>query len=647
MTAGTLTTKIAPVTDTQPSFSITSLDALRSSAAGADAAALGAAVAEGVKTRAIAPAVYADLVARHGDVLHAALDRVGELSKGYATRVNVESLKELMGSLRFVRDNLESESERARVVDTFLEIQSRVSFFEREYLFGKATTEGAKKESDHGGAYHVSVERVAKGGLVIPKTRRPRTILLLNPSQESVYGQFAVLPHPSLGLLYIGTALSKAGHKVSILDADSVGLTRDGLMALLKDEGVEIVGVITVTPIYNKVVQLCAAIKEVFPQMVTVIGGIHPTVSPAQAMQAPAIDFAVKGEGEQTMLDLVEALNGDRALADIPGLLYREEGKVRQNRERPLIDDLDSIPVPDWSLLRKGVYSYPDALHHPAFPVFTSRGCPSRCIYCQTKNMFTLKFRTRSAANVVDEIEHLVKAQGAREIHIWDDVFTANPDRVFAVRDEMKRRGLRVPISFPNGMRADQVSPEILRALKEMGAYSVAFGIETGSAEIMERIRRGLTKEEIVRAVGWAKAEGLETWGFFLIGLPTETKAQIEETIAFARFLDLDVAKFHVMQPYPGSTAFFQLEGKGLIQNYNYDQYGIHTAPVHRLDDLTADEILEMQRRAYRRFYLRPRKIFQHALRLKSFHRLKINLATAGGLLKLIFSGEGVPRAAD
>ena len=644
-----------PVNETEGGFAVHAvadlLGSIGLSNVGDDPSAFASHLAALMKERAVAPAVFRSLLGAHPDVLRKAVGRLHRESRVYATHINLESLKELTASLKFVADNLGEgdEESSSRVVDVLLEIQSRVQFFEREYLQGKAMTQPAPEETagEESEAFRLSVERTSRGGLRIPVTKRPRTILLLNPSQGSVYGQFSVLPHPSLGLLYVGTSLAKAGHRVSILDADSIGLTQDALMDILEKEKVEIVGIITVTPIYNNVAKLCAEIKRTFPGITTVIGGIHPTVSPMQSIQPPAIDFAVKGEGEQTMLDLVEALNGDMAFEDIPGLLYRDqEGSVCQNRERPLIDDLDSIPTPDWSLLRQGVYSYPDALHHPAFPLFTSRGCPSRCTYCQTKNMFTLKLRIRSAKNVVDEIEHLVRERGAKEIHIWDDVFTAHQPRVFEIRDEMKRRGLRVPISFPNGMRADHVSPEILRALKEMGAYSVAFGIESGNAEILEVIRRGMTKGDIENAVKWAKQEGLETWGFFLIGLPTETRRQIEDTIEFARDLDLDVAKFHVMQPYPGSTAFFQLEGMGLIENYNYDEYGIHTAPVHRLKDLTSDEILQLQRQAYRRFYLRPGKILQHALRLKSFHRLKINLAMAGGVLKLIFSRNDLPRLA-
>ena len=361
-------------------FRVTSLAALEAMTASDDREALADALVQGIKERAVALAAYGEIFDGHGDLLRRALDRIGEAAKGYATKVNVESLKELMASLRFVLDGIGTEDAaiRKQAIDTLLEIQSRVSFFEREYLIGKSAESVAPSR---GGAFHVSLERVAKGGLRIPRTRRPRTILLINPSQESVYGKFSVLPHPSLGLLYVGTALNHAGHRVSILDADSIGLTREALMTVLRDEAIEVVGIITVTPIYNKVVELCAAIKDAFPRIVTVIGGIHPTVSPMQSMQAAVIDYGVKGEGEQTMLDLMEGLNGDRPLADIPGLLYRENGVVRQNRERPLIDDLDSIPAPDWSLLRKSVYSYPDALHHPAFPVFTSRGCPSRCTY--------------------------------------------------------------------------------------------------------------------------------------------------------------------------------------------------------------------------------------------------------------------------
>ncbi|MBM4135154.1 MAG: radical SAM protein [Nitrospira sp.] len=602
-----------------------------------------------VKGTGVARAVFQELITLRPDVIEAFAGKVAAESHIYANRVNVESLKEMLRAAKYVSQrgaasNRESDS---RIVESLLEIQSRLQYYDREFAFGELSDAHttAPPEAPKATNFVISISRMGADRLVIRQTSRSRRILLLNPSQNSVYGAFSVLPHPSLGLAYIGTVLKQAGHSVSILDADSAGLTRDMLMAVLRDERIEIVGIITVTPIYNNVVKLCSEIKKEFPAMITVIGGIHPTLAPMESMAPECFDFAVKGEGEQTCLDLIEAINAGGGYANISGLVYREGGKVVQTAERPLIAELDSIPYPDWSLIKKMEYSYPDALYHPVFPIFTSRGCPAACTYCQTKNIFTRRLRNRSAENIVGEIEHLVNAWGAREIHIWDDVFTANKKVVFEVRDLMRERGLKIPINFPNGIRADEVDPDVFKALKEMGTYQVAFGIESGNEEILEILEKGCTKAQVRDAVRWAKEAGLEVWGYFLIGAPGENRAKIEETIDFAIALDVDIAKFHIIEPYPGSKIFYQLASRRLIDDYNYDNYGIHTGPVHHLEDVSCEEMLGLQKTAYRRFYLRPRKLLQHVLRLKSFNRLRVNLATAGGVLRLIFGRETAMRA--
>jgi len=588
--------------------------------------------------------VFEDLIRNRPDVIGALANKIAADSYIYANRVNVESLKEMLRAAKYVSQHSTVPDREADplIADALLEIQSRMQYYDREFIYGEVSGSGLTMPSTapRPTNFVISVSRVGAGQLQILDTSRARRILLINPSQSSVYGTFSVLPHPSLGLTYIGTVLKKAGHSVSILDADSMGLTREMLMAILRDECIEIVGVLTVTPIYNNVVKLCEEIKKEFPSIVTVIGGIHPTLAPMESMAPRCFDFAVKGEGEQTVLDLVEAINVGGSYGAIPGLVYREGGRVLQTAERPLIQDLDSIPFPDWSLIRKMEYSYPDALYHPVFPIFTSRGCPAACTYCQTKNIFTRRLRNRSAENIVNEIEYLIKVWGAREIHIWDDVFTANKKVVFEVRDIMRASGLRVPINFPNGIRADEVAPDIFAALVEMGTYQVAFGIESGNEEILEVLEKGCTKAQVCDAVCWAKEAGLEVWGYFLIGAPGETKEKIQETIDFAIDLDVDIAKFHIIEPYPGSKIFYQLASRGLIDDYNYDNYGIHTGPVHHLDEVSRDEMMALQRAAYQRFYLRPRKLLQHVLRLKSFNRLRVNLATAGGVLRLIF-GQG------
>ncbi len=601
-----------------------------------------------VKGAGIAKRVFQELIRLRPDVIEAFAGKVAAGSHVYANRVNVESLKEMLRAAKYVsQHSLAPNRERdPRILESLLEIQSRIQYYDREFTFGEISgVRPAAPSAAKPANFVISISRVGAERLVIRPTSRPRRILLLNPSQNSVYGAFAVLPHPSLGLAYIGTVLKQAGHSVSILDADSAGLTRDMLMTVLREERIEIIGIITVTPIYNNVVKLCTEIKKEFPSMVTLIGGIHPTLAPMESMAPDCFDFAVKGEGEQTCLDLIEAINAGGGYGNITGLVYREGGKVVQTAERPLIQELDSIPFPDWSLIKKMEYSYPDALYHPVFPIFTSRGCPAACTYCQTKNIFTRRLRNRSAENILNEIEYLINAWGAKEIHIWDDVFTANKKVVFEVRDLMRERGLKIPINFPNGIRADEVDPAIFAALVEMGTYQVAFGIESGNEEILEILEKGCTKAQVRDAVRWAKEAGLEVWGYFLIGAPGETRARIEETIDFAIDLDVDIAKFHIIEPYPGSKIFYQLASRKLIDDYNYDNYGIHTGPVHHLEDVSCAEMLDLQKAAYRRFYLRPGKLLQHVLRLKSFNRLRVNLGTAGGVLRLIFGRGTAMRA--
>ncbi|MCB7128081.1 MAG: hypothetical protein J3T61_00895, partial [Candidatus Brocadiales bacterium] len=213
-----------------------------------------------LKVQGVAPTVFRELVNHFPQVVGASVKRIAQEAEIYSTHVNLESLKELMASLKFVADHegTTEEQVRSQIVNVLLEIQSRIHFFEREYLQGKMKVQRALRDRppvDKPVTFRIAVERTTKAGLHIPQTKRSRTVLLINPSQESVYGKFAVLPHPTLGLAYIGTVLSKAGHRVSILDADSVGLTRKMLMSILRDEAVEIVGIITVTPVYNRVVQ--------------------------------------------------------------------------------------------------------------------------------------------------------------------------------------------------------------------------------------------------------------------------------------------------------------------------------------------------------------------------------------------------------
>ncbi len=460
-------------------------------------------------------------------------------------------------------------------------------------------------------------------------------ILLINPPHGDVYGGLKKPIFPPLGLAYIGAVLERENHNVKILDMDAENTSHEEFQELLRDEKYELVGITTTTPTYNNAKRLCDVVKEEI-QAKTVIGGIHATIMPEESIAPKNIDFLVKGEGEQTICELADSLDKNKGLHGIKGLVYKENGNIVVNEPRELIKDLDVLPHPAWHLFRHIKYVFPDSLSSHVFPVMSSRGCPGRCSFCSAKSIFLRKFRPRSAQNVVDEIEDLVKRYSVREIHLWDDNFTLNKSRVLEIKDQILRRGIRVKIAFMNGLRVDCVDREILKALKEMGTYSIAFGVESGNQNILNSIKKGITTKKIEEAFEIAREFKIETWGFFMIGFPQDTERTIRETIDFAIKLDPDIAKFHVLKPYPGTDIFDELNQKGLITDRNFDNYGIHTKPVHRLESLSEDDLLRLQKTAYKEFYFRPKKIIKQILRLKSFNRMKLNIQLGLSLIKNI-----------
>lgn len=218
-----------------------------------------------------------------------------------------------------------------------------------------------------------------------------------------------------------------------------------------------------------------------------------------------------------------------------------------------------------------------------------------------------------------------------------DDNFVFNKKRVLEFCEELKKRKYDIYFEFANGLRADNVDRDILQALKDIGVVNLGFGVESGNQQILDNIKKGIKKERVVKAFKLAKEFGFQTWGFFMFGLPGETKKTMQDTIDFAIELDPDFAKFLILKPYPGSEVFNQLNEKNLIFNYNYSNYGVYTGPVHRLPDVSADTIQKYQQKANRAFYLRPGKVLQHIKRIKTWDQFKSNFTAATFLFRKLF----------
>lgn len=499
----------------------------------------------------------------------------------------------------------------------------------RQPLKSDAATLFVRKKSDHEfGSFSINApvapRSLANGESVaeiLARPRKPARVLLVYPPQMHAYGVKQQPAYPPLGLLTIGAILEKAGHVVKLIDMDAEDVGTETLIKAVSDGGFDIVGFSSVTPSYPVALDIASAVKREFPAITTILGGIHATVDPHSCAKESAFDFIVVGEGECTAVELVDAVilkAGD--FSGVKGLVYTKmDGSMVATEMRSLVPDLDDLPFPAMHLLKDiDRYSPPDATSLPVMPIMVSRGCPGQCTYCQTKNIFGRRTRYRSPEKVMEYVRELHDRYGIRELHIIDDVFTANRRIVMDFCRLLKAEPYKLHIALPNGVRADMISEEILQALKEAGLRAVGFGVETGSDRIAKIIRKGMTRGQVRKAFAMAKKVGLDTWGFFMIGLPGDDERSVQDTIDFAIELNPKFAKFLILKPFPGSEVFYQLNEKGLIDSFDYFMYGVYTAPVHHLEALTQQRILQMQKKAFRSFYFRPSKIFEHLRGLKS-----------------------------
>ncbi len=460
-------------------------------------------------------------------------------------------------------------------------------------------------------------------------------ILLINPPQEGIYGKFRPPVQMHMGIAYLAAMVED--ENVRVIDIDAEKISEGEFAAIVKEGSFDIAGFTVVTPTFHSSVKFAKVVKEHSPQTSVIFGGTHPTIMPYEVLGFDCVDIVVRGEGEITFKEIVGCIKRGGDLSKISGIVYREKEAICETPPRSLVHNLDELPFPARHLFKNKNYTFPDSLYKATAPIMTSRGCPGRCSFCASHEIWGRSFRPRSAKNIVDEIELLVKEKGIKEIHVWDDNFTTDKKRVFMIRDEIIRRGVKVKLAFPNGIRVDFLDREVLLALKEMGVYSLSIGVESGSQEVLNTCHKGIRLERIKEIFSLIKAMKFETWAFFMFGLPGDTIETIKQTIRLAKELDSDIAKFHILKPFPGNEIYAYLRSKNLILTHDYNKFGFHSPPIHRLEGLEPEDMIQWQKKAYRSFYFRPKKMLEQVLRIKTFNRFMLNLRAATGIMKMIF----------
>ncbi|MCB9102116.1 MAG: cobalamin B12-binding domain-containing protein [Anaerolineales bacterium] len=434
---------------------------------------------------------------------------------------------------------------------------------------------------------------------------------------------------PHLGLAYLAAVSERRGDDVLLFDADVENESIDEAVRRLQPD---IVGITANTPQVKSAWRTAKAIKSV-KDIPVVLGGPHVSVLPAESVARPEVDVVVRGEGEDVWVKLCGIVENGKAgnpnfsardLLDptaglLDGLLgisyFTTDQKEHHNPDHPPIADLDTLPFPAYHFFKMDRYTNlqpaTDAIDGArSFSVMTSRGCPYRCTFC-SQSIMPIKWRARSPESVLAEWQHLVENFDAQEIGVLDDSANIQVDRLEKIADLFIEHNVNhVPWIFVNGIRANLATKELLGKLKKAGLKRTAFGVESGDPDVLLSIDKKIDHDTIRQAFKNAKSVGLETIGFFIIGLPGETEESMERTIQFACEVDPMIANFSMMTPYPGTKVFEIAKRQGRLLLDDWEDYVFFDGRArYELGDMTAEMIERKWKEAYRRFYLRPHRV--------------------------------------
>jgi anaerobic magnesium-protoporphyrin IX monomethyl ester cyclase len=431
-------------------------------------------------------------------------------------------------------------------------------------------------------------------------------------------------------LSYTVAVVEEAGFEVAFSDAIMDELDIDQFAQSVQDYGPRLALIETSTPSIDFDLATAAAIKRLSPETFVALLGSHVTFFDEQILaENPAVDAVVRGEFEYTCADLARALDAGDDLGKVLGLTYRrnnaaEPGQaIQRNPDRPLFEPLDSMPFPARHIVkddgyRAGIYSG----GHPTAMV-SSRGCPYRCTFCLWPDiLYGHKFRARSAKNVVDEIEEAVRVYGHDEIYFDDDTFTIDRQRVMDICRLLNERGLEKEVEWIAQCRVDTVDREMLEAMKAANCGYILFGVESGSPQMLKKMKKGITLDKVREAFELTKEVGIKTQAFFLLGMPGETQETIRETIGFAKEINASSTQFAVAIPHPGTALYDECKINGWLTSEDWADYTAESSLIET-PWLTAEEVEEARIRAYREYYYRPGFIVGEALKIRRVADIK------------------------
>ena len=455
--------------------------------------------------------------------------------------------------------------------------------------------------------------------LLNPSTRSGEKVLKSDRCQVKVLGGMGLWP--PISLAECAASLRDASHEVSILDSIILGQTFDQMVRAVTLETPDVVVFQNTTPTLPDDIEAAKQMNSHLPELSVVFYGLHATTRPQDFLSA-TVPFAIRNEPEVTLVELVDHIagSGEHSINKILSLSYWEDGQVKTNPDRPLVDNLDTLPFAAREFLSNQLYILPTE-GEPFTIIKTSRGCPYSCTYCTAIPFSKKKWRVRSPQSIVEEVIECQEQFDINHFMFLSDTFNMREDLILELCDRLQRDAPRV--KWVSNSRVDTITLKMARAMKAAGCIAVSLGIESGDDEILRRIKKMATTEDARRAVKILCEAEVKSIGYFMLGLPGETRETMKKTVEFAKDIDPDYAYFFAPTPFPGTEMYEEAKSNGWLLSEDWSRFYHGTSDVIQYGDLTAGEIDKAVKNAYKSFYFRPSKVASEFLSIRSFREFK------------------------
>ncbi len=467
-------------------------------------------------------------------------------------------------------------------------------------------------------------------------------ILFVQPpiSLRERYGELGTVGTDTapLGICHLASMTRQAGYPSAILDAPALAIGIDDMVQRTLEARPRHIAVTATVIAIERAADYARKLREAGFDGTIILGGAQLAAAPYETMRlAPEFDIGLLGEGELTIVELLNTLEGGGNLEEVAGLLVRKDDEVIMTAARSPIQNLDALPFPAWELLPQPLSQFyrPAAFTTkslPSFSMITSRGCYAKCTFCD-RAVFGNLVRNHSAAYVLDMMEVLYRQYGIREFAIADDLFIVFKQRLVDICEGIIERGLKV--SWSCNARVDHVTDDITKLMRRAGCWQIAYGVESGAEEILQAIEKGTSMEKIKEAIRVTRRNGIRVRGYFMLGSPGETEETMQKTIDFVKDVHIDDFQLTYFTPLPGSEIYDTAEQYGAFERNNSSlNYWQATFVPY---GLTRETIQQYYRKAYRLHYFRPSTVWSYLKLVRTPEKLLRLFQGAYGLGRLVF----------